>query len=62
MASVARWLETFTCSKYADQFEQLGYSTLQSVRAFYLHIRSSLLFSDMPIRHFSIAEIRSFSC
>ncbi|UJR13600.1 hypothetical protein I4U23_000613 [Adineta vaga] len=31
MVSVARWLDTFTCSKYADRFEQLGYSTLQSI-------------------------------
>ncbi|CAF1218655.1 unnamed protein product [Adineta ricciae] len=31
MASVAKWLDTFTCSKYAERFEQLGYSTLQSV-------------------------------
>jgi len=31
MVSVARWLETFTCSKYADRFERLGYSTLQSI-------------------------------
>jgi hypothetical protein len=35
MVSVARWLETFTCSKYADRFERLGYSTLQSVGFLY---------------------------
>jgi hypothetical protein len=37
MVSVARWLDTFTCSKYADRFEQLGYSTLQSVRILLLN-------------------------
>ncbi|CAF3341339.1 unnamed protein product [Rotaria sp. Silwood1] len=31
MVSIAHWLDTFTCSKYADRFERSGYQNLQSV-------------------------------
>ncbi|CAF3540727.1 unnamed protein product [Rotaria socialis] len=31
MVSIAHWLDTFTCSKYADRFERSGYLNLQSV-------------------------------
>jgi hypothetical protein len=32
MVSIAHWLDTFTCSKYADRFERSGYQNLESVR------------------------------
>ncbi|CAF2329046.1 unnamed protein product [Rotaria sp. Silwood2] len=31
MVSIAHWLDTFTCSKYADRFERSGYQNIQSV-------------------------------
>ncbi|CAF0904996.1 unnamed protein product [Rotaria sordida] len=31
MVSIAHWLDTFTCSKYADRFERSGLQNLQSV-------------------------------
>ncbi|CAF0726121.1 unnamed protein product [Adineta ricciae] len=31
MVSIAHWLDTFTCSKYADRFERSGYQNIHSV-------------------------------
>ena len=44
MVSIAHWLDTFTCSKYADRFERSGYLNLQSVRD-YLADQQSLFFT-----------------
>ena len=52
MVSIAHWLDTFTCSKYADRFERSGYQNLQSVRD-YSQLRE-LLFLLLSRTHYSI--------
>jgi hypothetical protein len=36
MVSIAHWLDTFTCSKYADRFERSGYQNLHTVSYYHL--------------------------
>jgi hypothetical protein len=47
MVSIAHWLDTFTCSKYADRFERSGYQNLESVRYYHSYNDSFFLFNSI---------------
>lgn len=61
MVSIAHWLDTFTCIKYADRFERSGYQNLQSVRLDH-HTRGTkfhpFIFLGMSVNSGSITDVR----